>query len=1113
MNNRCLRIQLSAMAIAILSGFLSLFYLQIAAAEITIDGASVRVDTDAYRVQFDHGVISEVYNKRTAELYTSPNRGSIRSETGILRSRHGPIWASQSAIEVRKNSQASATMAFRRGENEIILTIDVEAGTGDLLIGGNGTADTGGVYGFQWGCDNIDINSVDLILPARGGQVIMASSPFESERYRYPALWEVQLAVLQGERGGFFVRGTDKTFQAKYFGYQKNSEEIALGFETHNQAPWDSLTRVESARWRFNTYAGDYRVPASIYRHWMEEAFEPWRLSEVPSWVEDIGLVIITGQFYHLEALSQLAEQIDPSKTLLYLNNWRKDIYDRNYPDYTPREGFGDFVKAVHDIGYRVMLHVNLVGVASDHPLYSEFKQYQFRGPRDGDLIGTGWHNPAAPHRYAWINSASSKFRDLLVSRFQEVWKEYRVDAFHLDISHAVINDGNGLIEGLNSGQGNVLMHKELAEAMPGVVFSGEHLHEVSFVRESFAQRWKLLPGSTPHPISAFLFSRYTRPYGYLGIPVLSRDASGYYMFLDSYENWGVLPTLWIWDLQRQPYDPLTQQILSIARQWQELGLRPDFESDWGSDTLFQYITENGETVIYQDTHAGSALRLPEHSGFERVYGVTQVDTTLGIPDWPAYNETSLLGLDPNRYYILSDTPRDLSRVHVNSLPVDVTLTESRVTENFALFRFERSEMASQPNPSIGIGFFLPTEPLDSNPVSLQGIGQGQYTLETDTSSQPVIIFLAPPQPVSPPYDLRDAQFTKGLQDGVLFHPPRDGEYGHFARGNRTMNGINKDTINAHPSPDKPIVGSFLLQLPQKPKLRFTFSMGLKEGCSQGVTFRVLLNGETRLEHFKDTFDWTEGSVSLGDFAGKPLLLELVTDPAQSGDSGANCDWASWADLHITAAPNPDANLDGQVNVLDLITVAQSFGQQPPSNPQADTNKDGVVNLLDLVFVAEHLSQNAAAPSQLDRIKSIPSIVKEVIAAQRALGELEAIPNKTPRVQLAIELLRHYLAVADRSVRETKLLPNYPNPFNPDTWIPYQLTEDSGVTVKIYDIRGHLVRTIEVGHKPVGYYLTREKAVYWDGRNEIGEPVSSGVYFYTLNAGDYTKTRRMVIVK
>ena len=159
------------------------------------------------------------------------------------------------------------------------------------------------------------------------------------------------------------------------------------------------------------------------------------------------------------------------------------------------------------------------------------------------------------------------------------------------------------------------------------------------------------------------------------------------------------------------------------------------------------------------------------------------------------------------------------------------------------------------------------------------------------------------------------------------------------------------------------------------------------------------------------------------------------------------------------------------------------------------------------------LSQSAAAPAQLAFIKSIPSTAKEIIAAHRALNELEAIPNKSYGVQLAIELLRHYLLLADQKVQETKLMPNYPNPFNPDTWIPYQLSEVSTVTVKIYDVTGSLVRTIEVGHKPVGYYLTRERAAYWDGRNKSGEPVSSGVYFYTLNTDTYTQTRRMVIVK
>ena len=921
--------------------------LGVASAEITIDGENVYVETDAYSVQFHRGVMGYIHNKRTGETYTIPESDGILGMTAIRR-RHDPIRARVSTVEATKTGRDSATLVFsqpwKNNINKIVLTIEVEPTTGDLLIGGHGEADTGGVYGFQWGCDNIDINSVDLILPARGGQVITASSPFDLKVYDYPGQWEAQLAIVQGDVGGFFVRSTDKAFQFKRFNCKKNSEEIALGFQTHNQAPWDGLSTVQSTVWRFNTYAGDYRIPASIYRNWMDEAFEPWRLSDMPQWVEDIGLVIMVRDFRQpIKGLSQLAEQIDPSKTLLYMVLWRKDGWDRSYPDYTPIEGFGDFIKAVHDLGYRVMLHANMVGISPYHPLYPEFQEYQFRLPWDnGKLIGWRWHEPDAPGRHAYINNASSKFRDLLVSRLKEVWEEFQVDAFHLDGSHVVTNDANGLIEGLNAGQGNVLMHKQLAEAMPGVVFSGEHLHEVTFFRESFAQRRALPQEYTAHPICAFLFAPYTLPYGHLGIPSLRDKPLEYHMFVDAFESWGVLPTLGDVDLQQEPYDHLTQQVLSIARQWQELGMRPDFESDWGEDTLFQFVTDDGETVVYQDINSGT-----EYNGVRRiygetqidtmrVYGVTHVDTGLGLPHWRAYNETSLLGLDPDSWYILSDIPRDFSQVHINLLPVGISVMESRVTDHTALFRLA-FKGEGEPNLPVTVGLSVPPAP--------------SYTVETDLS-EPVIIFLTEPQPVSVPFDLRSAEFASGLQYQGIFLPPIAG-FGYARKGAVTLDGVHKDTIYASPGPDLPNFVSFSLHLPETPKLRFSFSMGLKEGCSQGVTFRVLLNGETRFEYFKDTFDWTEGGISLGQFAGKPLLLELVTDPAQSGRAGANCDWSWWGDLKlIVEPPTADLNQDGVINVLDLVLVSNHFG-----TTDGDINGDGTTNILDLVLVTQQFTR------------------------------------------------------------------------------------------------------------------------------------------------------------
>ena len=97
--------------------------------------------------------------------------------------------------------------------------------------------------------------------------------------------------------------------------------------------------------------------------------------------------------------------------------------------------------------------------------------------------------------------------------------------------------------------------------------------------------------------------------------------------------------------------------------------------------------------------------------------------------------------------------------------------------------------------------------------------------------------------------------------------------------------------------------------------------------------------------------------------------------------------------------------------------------------------------------------------------------------------------------------------------KETELLANYPNPFNPETWIPYRLAEDAFVTLTIYDRAGQVVRTLEVGHRIASAYESRSKAVYWDGRNDVGERVASGVYFYHLSAGEYSDTRKMLILK
>ena len=124
---------------------------------------------------------------------------------------------------------------------------------------------------------------------------------------------------------------------------------------------------------------------------------------------------------------------------------------------------------------------------------------------------------------------------------------------------------------------------------------------------------------------------------------------------------------------------------------------------------------------------------------------------------------------------------------------------------------------------------------------------------------------------------------------------------------------------------------------------------------------------------------------------------------------------------------------------------------------------------------------------------------------------LAAKANRWPAEEIALNALKAILP--ERLPTQTQLLANYPNPFNPETWIPYQLAQDSTVIARIYDVTGKQIRMIELGHIPAGSYVESSKAIYWDGKTDTGEQVSSGTYFYQIEAGDYTETRKMVILK
>lgn len=308
---------------------------------------------------------------------------------------------------------------------------------------------------------------------------------------------------------------------------------------------------------------------------------------------------------------------------------------------------------------------------------------------------------------------------------------------------------------------------------------------------------------------------------------------------------------------------------------------------------------------------------------------------------------------------------------------------------------------------------------------------------------------------------------------------------------------------------------------------------------------------ETRVEDADTddthTFDW-----SFGDKTSRQTDNEKTEHEYKKGGEyiisvtvhdGIDSDTE---ELKIQIVFPGDADNDGLVDAIDILPIglywereinkrknaSSAWGPQlvaaefSPNDPYwqdpknakrayANTNGDRVINSDDVNVIVENWGKTTLkmtqAPSKPTRAKN-PS--QTLAIYEQMLAYLEQMPASEGIIALRAFLSgkishihRHYVPAV------TNLLSNYPNPFNPETWIPYQLAEGADVTIRIYAASGRLVRTLALGQKPTGYYLTKDRAAHWNGKNTSGETAASGVYFVTLEAGEFYAIRKMVILK
>ena len=553
---------------------LSIFLLQftllsiVFARSITVtEEGNIIADTNRYLAKFEKGILTHLHNKLTEETYTNENTAKRRLPnedktvffglTDFIFSNNNPT--------IQIISPTSIEVIY--GDTERLhLFITIDPNTNDLLINQTGFTPREGAVEVGWTHKNLSHNKVDLIIPGTGGVILNNQSP-TSTAYQYPGSWEAQLAIFQGEKGGFFVRSNDTEFKFKRLEYERYQDHFATSFTTIQFAPFAGKNEIKSNTWILNTYEGNWETPALIHRNWMERSFPPFNRNQIPEWVNNIDFVVKNHGEPELGILKRLNELVDPEKTLIFQYLWHQGGGDPPFPADKVIPTFEPYIETAHRYGFKIMPYFSMISIREAHRLYTKFEKYQARNPFTNERMGWRWNDPTY-HRPAYINPALRDFRELLVNDIKKVIETHNIDAIQLDLSNLFINDNNGLIDGLTWAKGNIRLHQELRETIPEIVITGEHITEVTFPYHNFTDFWTIQV-EQPHPITVFLFSPYTRLFGFLPYP--DEEPHLYPNHLDEFIEFGFIPTLIIWDTQSiDTNNPeRTQEILEIARQRQ----------------------------------------------------------------------------------------------------------------------------------------------------------------------------------------------------------------------------------------------------------------------------------------------------------------------------------------------------------------------------------------------------------------------------------------------------------------------------------------------------------------------------------------------------------------
>jgi hypothetical protein len=882
-----------------------------ASAQLVASGRSLTVTTANATASFIGPDLVGFVNALTNETYlTNPSIGELARVNGIASA--GSLQSSNWTIGVEPGTgHPIATITGQEGARNLTLTVKIDPVSQEVVLRLSGSIAPAGLRDASWSIAGLNIDAGRLIVPAHTGVVFDKKKPGVGYFLQYPNTWHAQMAVFEAAAGSMLVYSTDTQMQFKQLRIStRGNTTIDVALATEAVAPYTTATTVPAIEWRLRAFSGDWRNAADVYRTWLITNRPPTSIANYP-WVSNIRTVVILPADQSL--LAPLASILTPSKTLLYLPDWRQFGYDVNYPDYTPRADTAAFIAAAHALGFKVMLHLDLIGVSPGNPDYAGVQAFHVRTSESLEQVGWRWEMPpSTPYRFAYINPAAPAFRSLFITRVAAGLNGLGADAIHLDISAPMMNDGNGPIGGLNYGQGSVLLHQELAAAFPTLALGGEGQNDILYRFHSFAQSWA--PEDDPltgHPIANFLFNSRSQFYGHLGQPIAREGI--FTRVLLQLERRGITPALKLNDsTDLDTTLPENVRLFTLLQSWQTHMFQPSWSGPWNG-ALVRHQGLAGATAAVTDSANVTTLTAAGATLVQHAHDTSAIAGTSFVRYWPAFDADNVYGLDPELTYFVDPIARPTS-THVTSLPSGIRVgSGSIVGSGFAhvqllppktsAFNFEENALVSH----YGVRY----QNVDG-PLAFGAVVNPQSIIAGGVN-----------------------------RSGFFIHPPYQGQ-------------IGGETF-----------AEFQVPIPAGAMLQFSVAVADNANCTDGVTFHVGAAGtELWRQHVLRT-GWQDVTLNLANYAGTTIPIRLTSHPGPANNP--SCDWAVWSGAKVIVPGVAAIAVPLALAAGSVVSGFDGSGTYSPSGPLT-----GTVNNVAVPGHFTLFTQNGAAVSNGANLVNLP---------------------------------------------------------------------------------------------------------------------------------------------